>query len=466
MTMVVVSVAEKAERRCSVSHFLTTLFTLLDGCAIRYCVLHGWQNLPTELPSDLDLAVHPQDAQKLPRIILGLSNEGYLPVQELHYAVRSYRYDFAWVGERGMEYAGVDITYEYREGGLILLSAISAVRDRQRHGNFWIASPATELTYVLAKKTCKGAISLTQQQRLKQLVTEMGAAAEHVVSSLFGPVYSSSIVQACKQGQLPALLPTLRKRLWWTTFRREPLNPLRNRLGNAWRLARRWMRPTGLLVVLLGPDGVGKSTVKTELHQAVAPAFRGFRAFHWRPMLLHPRGEAVVHPHSESPRGLLKSIAVCGVLLLDYWLGYLLLVRPVVSRTGLVVFDRYFHDILSDPLRYRYGGPHWWLRTTVPLVPQSNTLFIVLDADEELILSRKHEVSPGELKRQRDAYLRLAAELKSTPIRTDAGVEATVQAVTQQIIEWLGKRFQRRHAHWLYAGEMTPDSIARSTTSV
>src|ERR1700686_3343196 len=38
----------------SLSHFLCLLFKLLDEDGTRYCVLHSWQGLPDELPSDLD----------------------------------------------------------------------------------------------------------------------------------------------------------------------------------------------------------------------------------------------------------------------------------------------------------------------------------------------------------------------------------------------------------------------------
>ena len=49
--------------------FLLALFRHLDDSSTRYCVLHSWENLPEELPSDLDIAVHPEDRKRLANAI-------------------------------------------------------------------------------------------------------------------------------------------------------------------------------------------------------------------------------------------------------------------------------------------------------------------------------------------------------------------------------------------------------------
>ena len=88
---------------------------------------------------------------------------------------------------------------------------------------------------------------------------------------------------------------------------------------------------------------------------------------------------------------------------LDYWLGYWLVIRPVLARSCLVVFDRYFDDILIDPERYRYGGPSWLARMLRLLIPKPD-LMLVLDAPEEVVLSRKQEIAPEEVQHQRRLY--------------------------------------------------------------
>jgi thymidylate kinase len=121
------------------------------------------------------------------------------------------------------------------------------------------------------------------------------------------------------------------------------------------RLIRRWMRPTGLFVVVMGPDGVGKSTLIEQLVEALEPAFGGHKRFHWRPMLLWRRKSTqdTTKPHSLPPHGLWSSMARLWAHVLDYSLGYWVVIRPLLTRSHLVIFDRYYDDVLIDPTRYR-----------------------------------------------------------------------------------------------------------------
>ena len=210
---------------------------------------------------------------------------------------------------------------------------------------------------------------------------------------------------------------------------------------------------------MLGPDGVGKSTVVGRLTEAFGPCFRRQRIFHWRPMVIAPQKETgmpVTDPHDEPPRGVLSSIAALFAIFLDYTLGFAFVLRPFLARSGLIVFDRYYHDLLVDPIRYRYGGPMWLAKLLARFIPPPDLLFLVLDAGDEVILSRKHEVPPEELQRQRVSYRQFTLGAKrATLVNTDRGIERTLGEATQFIVGFLTQRFQRRHARWLAAARWT-----------
>jgi thymidylate kinase len=74
------------------------------------------------------------------------------------------------------------------------------------------------------------------------------------------------------------------------------------------------------------------------------------------------------------------------------------------ERKTILICDRYYHDLLVDPVRYRYGGPMWAARVLGKLMPRVS-LWILLDAPVEILQSRKQEVSLDETARQRQAYL-------------------------------------------------------------
>ena len=92
---------KKAER--SLPDFLLTLFRLLDENGVRYCVLHSWENLPDELPGDLDLAVMDEDKLKLWPVFEGLQQQGYVPIQTLHYSGKGNAFVFFLTRHRAEE---------------------------------------------------------------------------------------------------------------------------------------------------------------------------------------------------------------------------------------------------------------------------------------------------------------------------------------------------------------------------
>ncbi len=168
----------------------------------------------------------------------------------------------------------------------------------------------------------------------------------------------------------------------------------------------RWLRPRGICVAILGPDGCGKSSVIEQFVPRLEPAFSGTQYFHLRPSLLRSSANGQgpqTDPQGQTPRGFLSSTAKLLYIWADYVLGYYTLVRPLLVRSKLVVFDRYYHDLLIDTRRFRYAGPQWLTRLVAAMIPLPD-LILVLDAPGEVLQARKQEVAPEESARQAAAY--------------------------------------------------------------
>ena len=228
---------------------------------------------------------------------------------------------------------------------------------------------------------------------------------------------------------------------------------------------RRWLLPKGLFLVVLGPDGVGKSTTIRCLQLELQKHFSHCRTERWRPGLIRKVSPDTGNrmPHAKVPRGPLSSaISILG-LALDFSVGYVVFSHPAMARSEAVIFDRYFHDVLIDPKRYRYAGPMWLPHLLSRCIPPRRAIFVVLDADEELILSRKQELPLHELKRQRLAYKAFAARVpQAMIIRTDKPIGEIASEIIINILAIRNSRSATAAGNWprqdVNLASQSPDS--------
>jgi thymidylate kinase len=193
-----------------------------------------------------------------------------------------------------------------------------------------------------------------------------------------------------------------------------------------------------VIVVFLGPDGCGKSSVIDRLQVELSAAFSEVHVFHLRPRWGRGgarQGLPVLDPHNLPPRNAFLSSAKLIYLSVDYSMIFLWKWWAWATRSSrLTIFDRYYHDLLVDPRRYRYGAPMWLAKCFARLVP-SPDLWILLDAPVEVIHGRKQEVSFDETARQRQAFRDLVQGFRNAHvIDATAPLEQVTRAAQQLIL--------------------------------
>ena len=198
----------------------------------------------------------------------------------------------------------------------------------------------------------------------------------------------------------------------------------------------------GLWVAVFGPDGAGKSTVIQGLTDELSLSFCGIRQFHFRPQFRRHWVDSppVTDPHGMPARGTILSLFKLLYWLADCWYGYLFIVRPARAHARLVISDRYFHDIVVDPYRYRLPvGCLWFARFLGSLAPRPD-LFVLLDAPAGVVLGRKPELSYSELWRQRLAYIEtFCTRPNAFIVDGDRPVGEVTRQVSRLVLEGLAK---------------------------
>ncbi len=227
------------------------------------------------------------------------------------------------------------------------------------------------------------------------------------------------------------------------------LKYLKRTFWNVARFMRRLALPSGVFIVFLGPDGSGKTSVINKTIPLLEKLLSSNkqRLFHLRPYLGGKNvmsGVTIDNPHGQRSRGYVSSIVKILYFLLVYISGYLFIIRPLITGSTVVVFDRYYHDLLIDPKRYRYGGSMAFAKLIGKLIPKPD-LYILLDASAEVIQSRKQEVPFEESARQRKEYFNFLNSRKNgVVVNASQQLDNVVLDVEMSIIKYVSNRTMER----------------------
>jgi len=438
--------------------YLNALFAYFGEQNIAYCVVGDTAALPEVISSDIDIVISRHDFLTIKEKIYQFSQQHQCQlVQSLQHEQTACYFVLSFANKANkISFIHPDICSDYYRNGTPLISADDVLAGRRlaltengKDKTFYIATIDMEFIYYLIKKIDKGLVNQSHYDHLcvhyflspdKCKERMLGYWSSQDVEIIIESMLSKSVEQL--QKALPGLQSSLNSRI---------RSSLSDHYRELKRKIMRAMQPAGVLIVILGPDGVGKTAVGDQLKTELSPAFRGVKRFHLRPYLIGSSGKGggapVTNPHGQPSRNQLSSMVKLIYFLADYSLGYLLRILPLKIRSNLIIFDRYYHDLLADPKRYRYGAPLWVARMVGRLIPKPD-IFIVLDAPADTIHGRKQEVTMEETARQRTAYLDFAKTQRNCVVlNTSQALNNTVNAGCLAVMTYMQKREKMRLGH-------------------
>jgi hypothetical protein len=201
-------------------------------------------------------------------------------------------------------------------------------------------------------------------------------------------------------------------------------------------------------VALLGPDGVGKSTVlklAREWFEREA-GFVDITLRQWRPGLLPPlaallgkgrEGEGDSDQRPRRHRGNLQWIRLF-YYFLDFLFGAFKKDRNRGDSSRMVVYDRCALDMCVDPYRFGLSSGRG-TRLLWKLTPRPKTLILLYD-EPERIAHRKDDLQVHEVAEQLDTWLKLAEQ---DEVHAIVRVDDTPQEIAKRVRDLLIDAFVR-----------------------
>lgn len=435
-----------------VAPFVLALTAALDTAAIRWMVLRNHQDLPDQVGHDVDIIVHPRDAARIDGVVRTVVRSQGLALLRAYVGMEHETFDVAAGDLRGRLLLHVDVQTAARHRGRVFVDADDLLAHRRRAGPLWVPVPAMEAYALLLHAALhKQALKAKYVERLAALRAADPGGLRRLASDRLGPEVGRLLAEV----RAEADLLVLRRRLRRALRRRYPANPARLvwfRLRQGARQARLRLRPRGIFVVFLGPDGSGKSS-STDLlvrrlggHEDVLPVHRAYMGS-GQPLLpsrkLVRRLRGLTGPRAAArPRALrdVRKRRLRGALhvMVDEILRFWVQVRPRLAPHGIVLVDRYAYDIL------RVNNPTvakpWFRRLAVAVIPRPHLTFL-LEGDPAVVAARKQELTVEETVRQQAAYRKLAGLVSDfRPIDLTVRDHHTLGGAVEQILGAYARR--------------------------
>jgi hypothetical protein len=447
-----------------VGDFFTLFFERLNNQGVRYCVLHSYDGLPNYAPSDVDMAVASEDLERAESAVFdAAASLGFRVIQKLYYDIpRCYFYVVSFRDTDGKPgFVQLDFMNDELGIGRYLLKTETILKDRRIFKGFWIPSVPVEACYLLIKKVIKKRILPEHERKLQDLLREEHQRVESLLADVLGAdnvTIIRELIEGKGAGRKGYLIEQLNRALFVRFAVRKPQRVLLKGVWLMRRILERILSPTGLIIVLVSPDGGGKSTLAEAVLTRLRFAFRNSKRIHWRPFLLPPPRKLFAprrwnepeppdcDPHRRPLEGKARSTMRFIYYCMDYILGFLPKVLWPKIRTYLVVIERYYYDFLIDTKRYRLNISPGLTLLGLYGIPEPDLLFL-LSGPPEVIFARKQEIGPDEIRRQLEAIRKLAEKIpNSHVIQVDQPLEDEIFQIEEIILDTLQKRLLKRTA--------------------
>ena len=393
------------------SECVQSVFSFLRSSSIPFAVLRSYALLPETIEGgDVDLAINKAGAK---RLIAFLRERYTITSVGVHVGIINI---FLYLSPA--EQLQIDLMFDFSYCGIPYLDVDDLLEQRVEYKGFYIPAPWHEYVMLLLPHFFyTGTEKEKYVERMDILKRDHSSEIETIHRDIFGHGNKRSVARFfwAQRGS-------------WTQIPRH----------YSMELYKYVRQPYSQTVAFLGPDGAGKSTALEKLAELGIQFTKTTSHTHLKPQhLLKKRTQSrgvVTDPHGEDPRTSWTASLKLGIYVQEYWIEHF--VHPQ-RNAHLKIYDRYIHDTMIDARRYRLEegsmAPEWLSK----FAPQP-VVFVILNADPEIIQARKAEVSLEATRAQCQSYLDFAAQYPNQCAVVDANRPA--EEVVKEIVSVMVQR--------------------------
>lgn len=426
----------------SASEHITTVIEFLNQHA-DYAVLRNYEGLPDKNASrDIDIIITSESLRSIKKNLIDLIDKSGWKIINYLSSDRLITYVCAHIDADGKaDLVQWDFFINTSVFGILLMDAPEFLAHKQFNGFLYYVGIECQFLdkYLYDRAVGTG---YPEKYRSTREAAEHSSVVTQKLSQLFG---TATAEEADRAAGRKLLLRAFRYNLLHRPF------GFAADLGRfMYSFIRNYLRSnTGFSIGFTGPDGSGKTTVIDLMIEQLGDVFRKAHVYyHFRPTLFGNLGE-VAHsagikkevdrnysdPHRGGKTGVFSSLARLGYYSLDYLVGYFLKVKTQTRITRLVIFDRYYTDIICDSRRSRiYLNPKFlyrWGRLFIPSLDYN----VLLTASTETILARKRELDEAGIQNINAKIDYLSDKKGYLRIMNEGAPENAVQKILTQIFE-------------------------------
>lgn len=373
------------------------IFKYLNAKA-NYTVLRNYKGLPLNNTSrDIDVLIEKKEFLKIESKIIDIIIASGFKVITLYRSEKIVTYVCAKVSNGEIDLVQFDFFFNTSLFGIILLDVQSVLNSKEFNGAIYHVSKEYEF---LDKYLQLKFLNKPYPQKYKALKAEMRQ----------NKLLSNLLKQTTGVGSLTALegitSTNFKMRVLFQNLQRKPFKQIVLLTSFLWHYFKNILFYKGFSIGFTGPDGSGKTTVINTIVEQLNTVYAAIEMFHFRPHLIPNLGEAAKktklksevdvdysNPHRGGKTNKLSSLIRLLYYSVDYIVGYFFRVRRYLKQRNVVIFDRYFTDIIADSRRSSIFLNPIFLYLFGKIVIPKLDYNILLTANTETILARKQELT-------------------------------------------------------------------------